>query len=610
MKKQILFGLLAAGMLAACSSDDSLNIENGNNQGDKYMSLAINLPTTPATRAANDNFSDGITEEYSVRNATLVLFEGTSEASATVANAYTLNASTWTAGSVADITTTTQIVQKLKKSPASGNKFYALVILNNQGILTADGDNKLKCGSTDMTGQDFETVNDIISVTTGSVEGKFFTAKTSTSPAKDFFMANSPVADKVGGTSDPSGANLITLVEIDPSKIYETEAEAKANPAATINVERAVAKVSVTAENGKTSVNNLTYTIEGWELNNKNTASYIVRNVDFTDAPWGLKALKTGADSYRFVSGSNGLGNVYRTYWALDPNYTGIGLSDTDKGKGMCYWDQDNQPTTWLKADATTDWTYCAENTFDVAGQNDINTTAVVVKVKFNAGADFYTVNMSDADLYDQDGIDAYIKAQFMTNPTIKSDFKPLIAAGKEVTATDLTIVWDNTDEAGIVPVKEIKVAGAKLATGTDLTITTSDTDPATKDALKIINTSSVVRRYVGGIAYYPILIKHFGDDLTPWHNGEDVADYLPKPGSIYPGASQDDIDAKYLGRYGVVRNNWYDITVSAIKNIGEATVPSLGNEGDPHEDDVLESYISVKINILPWAKRLQNVVL
>ena len=604
MKKQILLGLLAVGMLAACSNDDSLNVENGSENGEKYMSLAINLPTTPATRAANDNFSDGITEEYSVRNATLVLFEGIDEASAVVANAYTLNASTWTAGSVADITTTTQIVQKLKKSPASGNNFYALVILNNQSILTADGDNKLKYGSTDMTGQDFATVNDIISVTTGSVEGKFFTAKTPTSPAKDFFMTNSPVADKVGGTSDPSSANLITLVKIDPLKIYETEAEAKLNPAATINVERAVAKVSVTAENGKTSVNNLTYTIEGWELNNKNTASYIVRNVNFTDAPWGLKALKTGADSYRFVSGSNGLGNVYRTYWALDPNYTGIGLSDTDLGKGMCYWDQDNQPTEWLKADATTDWTYCAENTFDVAGQNDINTTAVVVKVKFNAGADFYTVNMNDASLYDQTGIDAYIMNQFITNPTIASDIKPLIKAGESIDASDLTIEWDNTDKAGVVEVKTIKIAATHLKSGSALTITKTD------DALKIINTSSVVRRYVGGIAYYPILIKHFGDDLTPWHNGEDVTDYLPKPGSIYPGANQNAIDAKYLGRYGVVRNNWYDITVSAIKNIGEATVPSLGNEGDPHEDDVLESYISVKINILPWAKRTQSVTL
>ncbi|WP_367882680.1 Mfa1 fimbrilin C-terminal domain-containing protein [Paraprevotella clara] len=69
----------------------------------------------------------------------------------------------------------------------------------------------------------------------------------------------------------------------------------------------------------------------------------------------------------------------------------------------------------------------------------------------------------------------------------------------------------------------------------------------------------------------------------------------------MYPGGAEN-----YLGRYGVLRNNWYDISVTAIKNIGSSTVePVTGNTIDK-----LESYISVKINILAWAKRSQSVVL
>ena len=76
--------------------------------------------------------------------------------------------------------------------------------------------------------------------------------------------------------------------------------------------------------------------------------------------------------------------------------------------------------------------------------------------------------------------------------------------------------------------------------------------------------------------------IKHFGEY------------YTPNPGTNTGGS--------LLGRYGVLRNNWYELNVTKV-GIGSPDIPDDG--GNLDED---ESYINVEINILSWAKRQQNV--
>ena len=85
-------------------------------------------------------------------------------------------------------------------------------------------------------------------------------------------------------------------------------------------------------------------------------------------------------------------------------------------------------------------------------------------------------------------------------------------------------------------------------------------------------------------------MIQHFGDDQTPWTAGSES----------YPTPNRDD---NYLGRWGVLRNNWYEINVTGVKSIGSPVVPEV--YGTP--DDPVQSWISVEINVLSWAKRTQN---
>ena len=101
---------------------------------------------------------------------------------------------------------------------------------------------------------------------------------------------------------------------------------------------------------------------------------------------------------------------------------------------------------------------------------------------------------------------------------------------------------------------------------------------------------------------------------MTPWNTTEYDSTKPTEPTNedntdadrtqkIYPGSSSVQ-DNNYLGRYGMVRNNWYVLQIGEILRIGEATVPDLTT----HPDDELEDmWIKARINILSWAKRPQN---
>ena len=116
-------------------------------------------------------------------------------------------------------------------------------------------------------------------------------------------------------------------------------------------------------------------------------------------------------------------------------------------------------------------------------------------------------------------------------------------------------------------------------------------------ETVAAINDDITIDLYDNGAAYYPVYVAHFGEGETPW--SEENADVTDSP--VYPGGEKN-----FLGRWGMLRNNWYDIEITGIRGIGTSTVPEL--PGEPI--DKLESYIGVQINILSWARRAQSVEL
>lgn len=445
----------------------------------------------------------------------------------------------------------------------------------------------------------------------GDSKKAFFTGDGS--KAADFFMSNAPLFTAPGGSTDPAsvdGAKMKVLSEIDPSKIFETEELASSNPATEVYVERAVSKVTLNATAKGTTTGGdvaMKYEILGWQLDNTTEESYLVRDVTGFDAWKSMKSNKAEiANPYRFVGNDAVASGLFRSYWCLDPNY-----AVTD-GEGVTYWDENTEGISWLNVNDGI--AYCGENTFDVAHQRDINTTTVIVKVKFNDGESFFTVNNYSEEFLGIDKTILYVKNFFITNTEIAVALSSFLKPGHTLTSDDLELEFTTSSEtAGITRIKDIMIKANALRSGVDLLASELILGDGTTTALEKVNNMNTIRRYVGGIAYYPIHIKHFGDELTPWRNGETPD---PTADNVYPNLSADN----YLGRYGMVRNNWYNITVTAIKRLGNATVPTLGTPLEPEDDpegpgngnydDDIDEYISVKIHILAWAKRTQLVVL
>lgn len=581
-------------MLGSCSSSDDLNGggNTGSNQsGDGYVSLSLNLPTRSGSmsRAENDKFDDGLADEYAVKDGTLILFEGASEADAKFAGAYVLkNLSMNLVGTTTDnITTTTKITQKINNGLSSGtNNFYAIVVLNNNGTLAVDGSN----ATLKVNGEDFPSTKKI-----SDLQNLELTKNASEFNTTGFLMMNAPLANTAGGANDPSSATISVASKIDKDHIYATEALAKANSSASIYVERALAKVDVTATSNTGNLTDNTsvpYTIKGWILDNTNKKTYYLRNTsnssDWLSLATNAVAPDKPAKPYRFVGDTpmeSGV-SLYRTYWAKDPNYntTPSSLSTDFSTIGK------TAPTALNNLG---EHDYCLENTFDVPNQNQNVTTRVIVAAQLqDDGKTFYIVNDDEAHLLTSDGMKDAVKAAFLSNTDVQAWLKTLLNSGMSIEGTDLEVA-DITDAGNNTPTITFKSTSSSKFTSSTLPTFTADIDNIVK--------SIKVATYAKGISYYPVRIKHFGDDLTPWKKSE-----TPKPtvsDGAYPTANQ---AGNYLGRYGVLRNNWYTVNVEGIKKIGSPVVPEV--TGDP--DDELAAYISVKINVLSWAKRTQGATL
>lgn len=592
MKKTLLFSVALAGlMLGSCSSSDDLNgggNNTGSNQsGDGYVSLSLNLPTRSGSmsRAENDVFDDGLANEYAVKNGTLILFEGANEKDATFAGAYELkNLSMNLVGTTTDnITTTTKITQKINNGLSSGtNNFYAIVVLNNNGTLAVDGTN----ASLKVNGEDFPSTKKI-----SDLQSLELTKNASDFNTTGFLMMNAPLSNVAGGATEPTGATVSVASKIDKDHIYATEALAKANSSASIYVERALAKVDVTASKPTGNLEDgakVSYTVKGWVLDNTNKKTYYLRNTSNSSEWLSLKTTSTvPTKPYRFVGDdpTEAAGSLYRTYWAQDPNYA---------TKPTVLANDFNTIGNFVPAalKSLSDHDYCLENTFTVDQQKQDVTTRVIVAAKIGSGSTFYVVNDNEKDLLDADGMKKAVKSAFLSNTDVQAWINKDLKTGESIGEGDLDVA-DITSAGNNKPTITIKSTSAGKYT--------SSTLPAVDTKIQAIMDGIKVATYENGISYYPVRIKHFGDDLTPWKSTEDP---LPTVNTgAYPLTHQAE---NYLGRYGVLRNNWYNIDVKGIKKLGSPVVPEV--TGDT--DDELAAYISVKINVLSWAKRTQGAIL
>lgn len=605
MKKIYLPLALAATLaLGACSSDNV--VDNGGSKPidlskGGFVKMSLNLPTDN-NRGSRTELDDGLANEYGIKNAYLVLFEGgDDENKAVIKGAYALSNSDFEAvGNDNNHVTLTKRIAFANdtKKPSDSNKhIYALVVLNNNGLFTVDGNHTLNFDDTRVDAAAYKSAANFINfskaIASTSTDGTTpFAANVATN---GIFMTNAPLSTKPGGATDPgTDAAIKTLADV-TDNIYTTEAEAKSKPAAEIYVERAVAKVTVQSESKTNALEvnkNISYKLYNWAVDNTNKKSYIVRQYDEN---WNKLYSNKAADAnkYRFVwdtpvnPNATDANKLYRTAFAQDPEY------ETTTAAGNYNQMASNASMTLSPTFGNDHPQYCNENTFKVTAQNQDQTTRVVLGVKLSVPGtttsgtttydeDLYTVNDNKEVVYTKATLAERLKKILLNEPAVKT-------WTKTHTTYSFDITFNNTT-AGVTTIDK--------ATFKDNTAPDKKLESFTTDLNKALPN---IVRYKGGVAYYAVRIKHFGDTDTPWN----VAGQGVKAGvnsNIY-NTSNSDSENWFLGRYGVVRNNWYDISVNKIQTLGDATIPAFTN--DP--DDVLENYISVSINVLSWSKHTQG---
>ena len=624
MKKiKFLAMMLAAGMMAACS--DSLEETTGGNgnqgpvyDGDRgYVNISLNLPTTSgANTRANDNFDDGLAAEYNVNNAIIALFYGANEATAVCKYAFELDETQFNkTGEDGNITSYYASGVRMIEAPEEGQHVYALAILNKTDyfkVTTSTNATKENTGDDKLSTklQTLTTAPDTYTDFTGTLSGLQTEATVdlskiaSTADQGRFFMTNAPIASapSFASGSAPQDFKVTTLA---PITIYnDKEVATGSAPANPIYVERAVAKVTVTVPDDKNSntqagelevksevpaydgaIVSFASNNDGWKLQNTNKKFYYVRKVtdsNNTYADWeDWKSYYNGSVTPTEINRFFGqTANPYRTYWGIDPNY---GLISDNFDSEFNIIDPSTPSLTWNKTATSKTTTYentlveyCAENTTIAKAMNGKNLTGVLIKATFKpknmTGTDFFMINNTSA-IYDATGF-----LLFATDALKQSS---ITIDGQLELKNNLTTGTTVTDATGVKSLIQVDKGG-------------TDTELSNEQANAIIaKMGNDIKYYKDGVCYYySALIEHFSNGQTPLADDkkiENVTEYE---------------EAKHLGRWGVVRNNWYELNITSVSGPGTPTIPDIPDE----PADKTSSYINCQINVLSWAKRSQDV--
>lgn len=581
MKIKHFFGLaVIAAMTASCSSNEDLGTAGpgtGTNEaGVGYATFTINLPSVSGTRAADAGgaeMNEGSAEEYAVKSATALIFQkyGSDEGSYKFVESVTLPVDGWTDDDTDGITTTSKkLVAKLTNVDTK-NTYAVLVLLNNK---SASGV-KIELPTAGQSYNDWN--NKVRSPDLAEL------AKTG-----EFYMANAPLNES---------GKVTTLVTIKENNIYPTQKEAESGTAAAdVYVERGVAKMTV-ADPGTITVKdkanpkvttNSEVTFNNWALDITNKKTFAVHNIDDLSSKFS-----TIWATERFTGTNN------RVYWGKDPNYDKDELKLTDEAGENDKKRKDEfnfiDATSKIDKDFTTtkntNPVYCLENTFNLTNMYQGQTTRVIFKATYTPKDDKGNslAETTDGTFYTIGNLTTILDKTKLED-ALTAAAKSVLPSGYKVEYTKL-----KTEGSHVITLEDIKDSSDKpLVADKDYSGKTGDQIVAeinTKLGLKAGRPEEMVgiNTYLNGVTYYIARVKHFGDALTKWNSGE----------------SYGDNNDKYLGRYGMLRNNWYELTVGNVYGPGYPGVPPV----DPTlPDDENEKYLSVSVKILSWAKRSQSV--
>ena len=352
----------------------------------------------------------------------------------------------------------------------------------------------------------------------------------------------------------------LTPVTVHKPTTYTAEDVAAAKKAAedapaTINVDRLSAKVQVSVKDpGFTKPTGSNFTFNGWELSVTN------------------KSVRLYSDLVTYDNATPGA--VYRrdkNYLESEqPDVSDINTKEANMDAAFNYLKNIDNIGENIPAVAQGDKAslYCLENTMEATAQQLGFTTKVVVKAQYTPDG-----IGKDANYFSWKGAYytlAQLKAEYLKHSDgtgLKVDLPAFLIKAGIMTQAEFDEGQNKRDEIVANLSDDVTAGNLNAKTG-------------------IIGRFCAVRYYHESVCYYDVLIRHDQNITTKMA----------------------------LGRYGVVRNNWYNIELNSVSGPGTPWIPDP-SDPDPTnptppdtDDDEADAYLSAKITINPWTYWTQGV--
>ena len=560
--KSILVSLLALGALASCSTNEleGEDTRTGADLDVAYMSLRITLPSQKAsTRAAGTSAEkDPTGNEGKVNSLYVITFDKDQKLvhHSRKSPVIVLGSGDLSLQASGNQGTTDAIL-------VSASTKYLLVVVN-PGTLLETRLKALAAGAL-YTDINMAIVN---SLAAGSKpETLVGEIVDPADGGKGFTMINAGSYD-VSGDKWNQGCLLdveANVVTVDGSTIKDEatakeEAE-KTGKRVTLKIERLSAKVEVAVKSPGLTVlpEGATFEFGGWTLDYYNSTFY----------PFAEKSTTKATHTATFYENS---------FYTTDPNFAdpdhivGIVLNKLD----------DREPfVTWKKASTTPTpvFEYCIENTMADADQKFGAATRVVIKGKY-APKDFTLGN----DWFSFGGINyptlANLQLAYSTaGATIKAKADELELAGEDPVDALANAKLFYPVETLLMEVCDNFLGAVNAALNASIA-TFADLDQDTHldnitDGGEIVKIAKCIKWYQKSLNYYYYEIRHDNTD----------DEYM------------------YFGKYGVVRNNWYNLTLNKVNGSGTPWYPGGGPEDPEPEKPIDEKpgFLAFDIEIAPW---------
>lgn len=595
--RSLLLAASVAALLAGCAKEDDSPQEGtggtttvpAGTTGTMNVSLKYAIETR-----ADQEYDDGEDSESRAQDLTIYFFDDDKNY---LGSSYVSDLSQEDDSKDDNVTSTitvdvpTNIVQTLYESSDKEATMYVVAVLN-KGTFTPQI----------TAGENYNVFNAVCRIALADA------AKTN-----NFMMTSSNYMGNINGTQTEMALTPITNKNVG----LKSDDQTTSPDPVTIAVERVVAKVTV-QDTETRPTDGATWTILGWGLNVTNKTFYPVKNFGGDQF---LDLLASKYNTWQPNTSNKPWNNPtdMRSHWAVDPNYAAGQATITDMPNDFNEFSFSDPSSAEVKGAL-----YCFENTtVETMQQRNATTSAVIV-------AQFYPKDFKEADkagswikwndaayskendyatfvekvVEDVDGDNQVITKYYKldTNgtttgndgkkysPLSEEDFictyttegKEKITFGKKNT----TIGYKDAELQVALRDSEIRLYAITDDQASEVTSAPVEINKAIAKAL----TDNPPTVYYNGYCYYVVPIRHFA-------KGE-VAEYT---GGEY--------QSNHLGRYGIVRNNYYQITINDITQPGEPiTDPTVDPSTD--KDDETNYWIKVSIKVLSWKIRTQNVIL